>query len=62
MASWTDIPEVLKDATRADELTDWLLELPIDQTTRRALGHLWQQHLSAQLGNANWLRIAQGGD
>jgi len=58
MASWTDIPEDLRDSTKGTAFTDWLLDLPIDQDTRRALAHKWQMHLGAQLGNTNWLRIA----
>jgi hypothetical protein len=59
MASWSDIPEFLKDPTRADYLTDWLLGLPIDHSTRRALAHLWQQHLSQFLYD---LRCGTGRD
>lgn len=62
MASYTDIPETLRPAVRADAFVNWLIEQPITYDVRRALAHKWQQHTDTQLLNSHWLQITEAGD
>ena len=59
MASFTDIPETLRDTKQAPQFIHWLIEQPVTFDVRRALAHLWEAHTIGTLSNEDWIRISQ---